>query len=185
MFEISRLFFLVDQSCSNMDTVGEKRKIFSPLFGASTWIEKTAHAQPKIIPIIQNGGYVKFPHPRTRQYCQIPETRSIIDDQFPGGCTPPPPTLGLNIDRRIKCSSHCLYFVLWSILFRIHIRPCTVIYQNVLHQYLSNHLFYTKKQPKKTQKTKNDCIQWINIYNPYVDCDMCPASPIAGLLGLN
>jgi hypothetical protein len=54
---------------------------------------------------------------------------------------------------------------------------------NVLHQYLSNYLFYTKNT-KKNQKTKNDCIQWINIYNPYVDCDMCPASPIPGVLGL-
>jgi hypothetical protein len=66
--------------------------------------------------IIQNGGYVKFPHPRTRQYCQIPETRSIIDDQFPGGCTPPPPPpwgltlIGALSVLRTVCISSCEVF---------------------------------------------------------------------------
>jgi hypothetical protein len=80
--------------------------------------------------------------------------------------------LGASSPPRLVCKKKALILVLS--LLMIH---------NDLHQYLSNYLFYTNNT-KNPQKTKNDCIQWVNIYNPYVDCDMCPASPIPGVLGL-
>ena len=45
----------------------------------------------------------KFPHPVVFRNGQIPDQRSRVNNQFPLGC-PPPPTLGLNIDRCIDNS---------------------------------------------------------------------------------